>query len=125
MNWFNAIRGARFAYLKMALSPSNDSQVWTFCCCTFYCKCLERHLSEFYGGFQQLFVSVFLFCFFLLSYQLLPLLTRSSLKEGFMEKTGPKVGLVAISAICNYSVNTVCFICFLQFMWQDQFLTVD
>ncbi|XP_063075904.1 arf-GAP with dual PH domain-containing protein 2-like [Engraulis encrasicolus] len=47
VNWFNAIRGARFAYLKMALSPSNDSQ-------------------------------------------LLPLLTRSSLKEGFMEKTGPK-----------------------------------
>ena len=29
--------------------------------------------------------------------QLIPLLTRSSLKEGYMEKTGPKVG---VSYIC-------------------------
>ncbi|XP_076149847.1 arf-GAP with dual PH domain-containing protein 2-like [Alosa pseudoharengus] len=47
VNWFNAIRAARYAYLKMALSPPNDSE-------------------------------------------LLPLLTRSSIKEGYMEKTGPK-----------------------------------
>ncbi|XP_062401104.1 arf-GAP with dual PH domain-containing protein 2-like isoform X1 [Sardina pilchardus] len=47
VNWFNAIRAARFTYLKMTLSPPNDSE-------------------------------------------LLPLLTRSSIKEGYMEKTGPK-----------------------------------
>uniref|UniRef100_A0AAY4AKH1 Uncharacterized protein n=1 Tax=Denticeps clupeoides TaxID=299321 RepID=A0AAY4AKH1_9TELE len=46
VNWFNAVRAVRYAYLRKALAPANDSE-------------------------------------------LMPLLTTRSLKEGYMEKTGP------------------------------------
>lgn len=90
VDWFNAIRAARFHYLQVAFPGASDEEVRKT-------QGLEGKLWWHFARPQSLFGLSFItlracthFWHFLLL-QLVPKLTRNFMKEGFMEKTGPKV----------------------------------
>ncbi|CAF96994.1 unnamed protein product [Tetraodon nigroviridis] len=98
VDWFNAIRAARFHYLQVAFPGASDEEVRR----TRGCRGARDASVESAMAFLQSpslskghRTSVYehpsisdRFLFILL--QLVPKLTRNFMKEGFMEKTGPK-----------------------------------
>ncbi|MGH0144917.1 UNVERIFIED_CONTAM: hypothetical protein FKN15_039607 [Acipenser sinensis] len=68
VDWFNAIRAARFHYLQVAFPGASDADLVP--------KLTRNYLKE---GYMEK-----------TGPKLVPKLTRNYLKEGYMEKTGPK-----------------------------------
>lgn len=74
VDWFNSIRAVQLHYLKVAFPGATDAEVMTATMTiVFLCVCVK---------------CVFYLC---VCFQLVPKLTRNFLKEGYMEKTGPRV----------------------------------
>lgn len=111
VDWFNAIRAARFHYLQVAFPGASDEEVRR----TRGCRGARDASVESAMAFLQSpslskghRTSVYeyppisdRFLFILL--QLVPKLTRNFMKEGFMEKTGPKVCIIVLlrGTFCN------------------------
>lgn len=78
VDWFNSIRAVQLHYLKVAFPGATDAEVMTATMTiVFLCVCLCVCVK-----------CVFYLC---VCFQLVPKLTRNFLKEGYMEKTGPRV----------------------------------
>lgn len=89
VDWFNAIRAARFHYLQVAFPGASDEEVradlWIIAV-----EEKKRHLFvliNIHDTKKKRPVCP----------QLVPKLTRNFMKEGFMEKTGPKVCALCLS----------------------------